>query len=212
MVSRDLPSIPSESLQSPAPQNLVAGIDFGSQLAGTTVVCREIHGALSFFRSVKGSSADLFLEKHFGEFPACLVGLDAPLSLPGVYRGLPGHTDYHYRAADRQLGAMSPMFLGGLTARAMKLKAILSTLGHTVIEVYPAGLLEELKIISSYKKKPGEYAQVIAAVERITLIAAPEQVQSSHDVDAFLAFVSAQRAFNGKAMAFGDTREGTITV
>jgi uncharacterized protein len=49
------------------------------------------------------------------------VCIDAPLSLPGVFTGLAGCDDYFYRASDRALRAMSPMFLGGLTARAMRL-------------------------------------------------------------------------------------------
>ena len=65
---------------------LIAGIDFGSQLAGTTVICREVEGQIALFRSPKGGAADRFLEEHFSALPPCLIGLDAPLSLPGVYR------------------------------------------------------------------------------------------------------------------------------
>ena len=37
-----------------------------------------------------------------------------------VYRGITGYK-IHFRKADHELKAMSPMFLGGLTARAIEL-------------------------------------------------------------------------------------------
>ncbi len=193
-------------------KHLIAGVDFGSQLAGTTVLCREEGERLLIFRSLKGESADRFLEEHFKKLPPHRIGLDAPLSLPAVYRGIPGYEDYQFRKADRLLRAMSPMFLGGLTARAMKLAATLSAFGHAVIEVYPAALLKELQIESDYKKNPTQCAQVLSEIEEAVLCCLSERAVSSHDVDAFLAFLSARRSAFGEGVVYGDALEGVITV
>ena len=117
---------------------MVFGVDFGAQKAGTTVISGIESGRLVFRRSKKQRSADKFLIGFFSKRDPALIMLDAPLSLPGVLRELPEYSDYFYRVADRELSAMSPMFLGGLTARAMKLAAKFTKIGHTVVECYPA--------------------------------------------------------------------------
>ena len=194
-------------------KKLIAGIDFGSQLAGTTVICREVEdGKVSLFRSKKGESADRFLEEHFKALSPHYIGLDAPLSLPAVYKGIPGYEDYQFRTADRLLRAMSPMFLGGLTARAMRLAGTLFTFDHTVIEVYPAALLKELQIESRYKKNTTECALLLSQIEEAVHYPPPESAATSHDVDAYLAFLSARRSTLGEGVAHGDLIEGVITV
>ena len=95
------------------------GIDFGARSAGNTVVCVREKGLFRFHRSAKDSDGDAWLRSLIDELRPAAIYIDAPLSLPGVYTGR-GH-DHFFRAADRQAGGMSPMFLGGLTARAMAL-------------------------------------------------------------------------------------------
>lgn len=93
------------------------GIDFGSKLAGTTALCiGEAGEQLQVSSSEKGQDADLFLMAALeGKAPATLC-IDAPLSLPLAYRQPNENSDFFYRKADRQAKAMSPLFLGGLTA------------------------------------------------------------------------------------------------
>jgi hypothetical protein len=93
----------------------LCGVDYGSKLAGTTVTCTldAPSGQVHFQKSAPREDADAFLRNYLLQSQPAFIFLDAPLSLPGVYRGLAGCRDYFYREADRQLGAMSPMFLGG---------------------------------------------------------------------------------------------------
>ena len=191
---------------------LIVGVDFGSQLAGTTVICREVVDRLALFSSEKGKSSDQFLLDHFTALPPCHIGLDGPLSLPGVYQKLKGFSDYQYRIGDRELNAMSPMFLGGLTARAMRLKSELEKLGHSVIEVYPAALLKHFGITSAYKKVRSECQSIVAPIEAASGIFSPKDIPTSHQVDSYLAFISARRSFLGEGIVYGDIQEGQITV
>lgn len=118
---------------------LLLGVDYGSKLAGTTAVCYLYsEGNAAFLSSRKGEDADkMLLDFVLKHGPANLF-LDAPLSLPLAYfQGTAHGTDFFYRQCDRQLGAMSPMFLGGLTARAIKLSFELKNVGASVFETYP---------------------------------------------------------------------------
>src|SRR5215212_2962102 len=99
----------------------LAGVDYGSKLAGTTAIAVLEGNTITVHQSLKKQDADLFLTGLLKKYRPSVVGFDAPLSLPGVYRGMKDKNDYFYRTADRELTCMSPMFLGGLTARAIKL-------------------------------------------------------------------------------------------
>ena len=92
--------------------NHFLGIDYGSKVAGTTAICRLTEsGQFEFSCSTKGRDADLWIKKAIEEFLPESIYIDAPLSLPGAYYGK--ESNYFYRQADRELRAMSPMFLGG---------------------------------------------------------------------------------------------------
>jgi len=160
--------------------------------------------------------ADEFLTNWTDRIKPRTIYLDAPLSLPGIYRGLPGFTDYFYRRADREAGAMSPMFLGGLTARAMKLKAELeSRHGLRVCEAYPGGLARELELAQYfYKKKegePGQIAEKLAGAFDLELIP-PDLPWNWHLVDALLCLCIGLRERKGKHRLLGDPVEGCILV
>jgi predicted nuclease with RNAse H fold len=96
------------------------GIDYGSKMAGTTVITYNQDNVLYQRSSVKNGDADAFILDCVTELQPGQIYIDAPLSLPLACFGK--GTDFFYREADRKLKAMSPMFLGGLTARAMKLR------------------------------------------------------------------------------------------
>lgn len=192
----------------------IAGVDFGSKRAGTTVIAflDKEKKAIHFAQSKKNSDADRFILEWVDAVRPSTLFLDAPLSLPGVYRGLPGCADYFYRVADRQLAAMSPMFLGGLTARAMRLKDALAGKSVAVQEVYPGGLAKVLGLVElGYKK---EIAAREKAEEIITghmpFPAAPGACRSWHHVDALLALLSGWRYLKQAHLSFGNNQEGTI--
>jgi len=138
--------------------------------------------------------------------------LDAPLSLPGVYAlKQPHHTDYFHRDCDKQLNAMSPMFLGGLTARAMKLASTLRASGVPVFETYPKWHAKRLKLDAlGYKKQPENLERCTLEVAKTlegTLSSSPT---SWHEFDALLALLTGLRFREGKHLQIGDTEEGKI--
>ena len=95
------------------------GIDYGAKLAGTTAICFEQSGQLKIWQSEKKKDADKFVQESIKQLQPTTVFIDAPLSLPLAYFG--EGENYFYRECDKILKGMSPMFLGGLTARAMRL-------------------------------------------------------------------------------------------
>lgn len=194
----------------PIKQTLI-GIDFGAKLAGTTVIAILEHEKLHFLKSEKDKDADAFILKTLSAYKETLIGLDAPLSLPGVYFNLSNCTDYFYRDSDKVLKAMSPMFLGGLTARAIKLKA--TSVGHTFYEVYPAALskLYDLQGLD-YKK---EKSQIMLVAEKLInefSLNTNHVFNTWHEVDALLALCSVIRIYKSEANSFGNKEEGVIWV
>jgi predicted nuclease with RNAse H fold len=195
----------------------LCGVDYGSKLAGTTVVCtlEGPTGPVHFRRSAPKEDADTFLLNYLLQQPPALIFLDAPLSLPGVYRGLPDCSDYFYRQADRQLGAMSPMFLGGLTARAMQLDSTLRRYGLAVCETYPAAQARRLNLQpEGYKKEPSAIVPVLGQIQRSypSLFSQITGAASWHHVDALLALLAAVRFTGGEHVTYGNAAEGVIII
>jgi len=192
-----------------------AGIDYGSKMAGTTVLAYvSDSGQMIFRQSAKKQDADQFLldwaEEQ--ERPAQLF-LDAPLSLPSVYQHPDRGSEFFYRAADKEVQAMSPMFLGGLTARAMRLAQDLRHRSWIVREVYPGHLARTLALKDlGYKKKVGDLPAVLAAF-RQKMPGLPEAHPANwHQFDALLAFCSGWRYQKGQHLSFGEPGEGLIIV
>ena len=134
------------------------------------------------------------------------IYLDAPLSLPMVY-SRPGQ-DYFYRESDKVLGAMSPMFLGGLTARAMRLKFTLEQIDIKVFEIYPAGLVKSISAGAFYKKDLDAFAKEMEEKMQITC----PTLASWHQADAVLAWCSGLRHHQGVNASYGRQEEGIIII
>ncbi|MBD99713.1 MAG: hypothetical protein CMO34_07710 [Verrucomicrobia bacterium] len=195
---------------------MISGIDFGAKEAGTTVIAyADEDNKVSFCASRKGQNADLFILDKIGEYNnTWLVFIDAPLSLPRVYQGGATTQDYFYREADRITGAMSPMFLGGLTARAMKIATELRRQGITVVETYPSKLAEVLSLKSmGYKGRKENLILVCNKLKEISELDFDNaEVKNWHYFDALLSLYSAKRYEIQASMEFGNVIEGTITV
>ena len=185
------------------------GIDFGAKTAGTTVICQREGAFFRFYRCEKGEDADAWLEEHVTLLAPVAIYMDAPLSLPGAYFGK--GQDYFYRSADRLAGGMSPMFLGGLTARAIRLAERWRAAGIEVHEVYPAALVRRewdyLKI-ASRKSIPAHSLRLIAG----TFTLPPPAPKDRHEADAWLCWLSGHRHQMGKAVLLGDEPEGRIMI
>jgi len=190
----------------------LVGIDYGSKLAGTTVLTIAFKGELRVLQSVKKKDADKFILNSLKSLPVGVIGLDAPLSLPGVYTDPIKYDDYFYRACDRELKAMSPMFLGGLTARAMRLTHQLRALGWEVGEVYPAALVKAFPF-SAYAKTQRE------SIPKVLLDLSPQLndlgtlpiLINYHQVDSAIALLATYRKVKGEGRIVGDA-EGTVWV
>lgn len=192
------------------------GIDFGSKLAGTTVISIFKQNKIYFMDVEEGVDADEFILNAARHFKPDVVFIDAPLSLPGKYRDLPGCDDYMFRRADKELKAMSPMFLGGLTARAMKIKDTLTEEGMSVTETYPKimALNYELQDIG-YKANT---LHLNACRSRLQDALNPnifmdcQDIKTWHHLDSLLALMSAMNYEMGTSVTYGDEREGCVIV
>lgn len=197
----------------------IFGVDYGSKLAGTTVVACYSEGCVSFYQSSKNESADDFLIAYFAQNANRndLIALDAPLSLPLVYSEPNpiqcANADFHFRICDREVNAMSPLFLGGLTARAMSLAAKMNQSGLKTFEVYPKMVAREegLKVMyEKRKKEPAlkkEVALFLAKKYHLQLIDTPSNL---HALDALLALIGGIKISKGSAATWGNLNEGLI--
>lgn len=179
------------------------GVDFGAKNAGTTAVCLNQNGKLICLQTKKGEDADKFLEKLIASLKPELIMLDAPLSLPAVYFGK--GADYFFRHCDKELLAMSPMFLGGLTARAMKLKSFVDPLGLKILETYPKQIAKSLSMTYDVPED-----EVFVPILRQTQMSIDTSLQSKHAKDALLAWYAGWRYLNGSAVFAGKPEEGLI--
>lgn len=197
-------------------QTMIIGIDYGAKTAGTTVIARLYeYDKVDFHSSKVGQDADQFISDFLDKNEDIWLSyIDAPLSLPKIYRNGLGEGDYFYRKADRSTGAMSPMFLGGLTARAMKLKASFKFRGIKLVETYPSKLAEVLGLKEKgYKTKLGLIPKLCEEIKSQSMLQFNnEDVKNWHHFDALLCLYSAKRFEIQAAMVFGDEEEGTITV
>lgn len=197
------------------PHYTIAGLDYGSKLAGTTVLAvPDQEGYVHFFASSKGRDADAMLAERLLALRPRRVFIDAPLSLPGAYLGMEGCSDYFFRLGDRELRAMSPMFLGGLTARAIQLKNRMLPEEIQFLETYPAGWVRTLpELMQEYRTKtlsPETFSQKI--VEKLPLILPSGSILSWHHADALIALVCGIRYENQVHTTFGSPREGEIVI
>ncbi|NBB20871.1 DUF429 domain-containing protein [Runella sp. CRIBMP] len=198
-----------------------AGIDYGSKTSGNTVVCYHDGQAIHFYEADK-KDADLFIIDWISKYNLAqnrptlrTIFLDAPLSLPAVYQSIAGFSNYHYRRCDVVLKAMSPMFLGGLTARAMELKQHLQDkMNVETQEVYPKAIAQIL-LPDHYHKKltTNEMEALCRRLSRvIPELCLAEYPKTQHQFDALLAWVSGYRFMNQQHLVFGDIQEGIIIV
>ncbi len=192
-------------------EKLIAGIDYGSKMAGTTVLCYNDEDGLVLLTSEKKKSADDFLLHHLNVVKPDIVMFDAPLSLPGAYFGWKDYHNFHYRRCDKALNAMSPMFLGGLTARAMSLKSAVNG-DFPFLETYPGAFMKTFfPEFKAYKKEQDKLKEALENLRGIFDF--PElktSLNSWHSFDALVCWISGLRYATGEAECIGEKKEGLI--
>lgn len=191
------------------------GIDYGAKTAGTTAICFKKNDELHVLQSVKKKNADAFIKKTIDSLTPTHVFIDAPLSLPIAYfqKDPNDKPDFFFRQCDKKLGGMSPMFLGGLTARAMKLQYSYLNTNVLFIETYPSYLVKTMfSETLIYKKKTSEIESFMEILTPNLPFALAEPPSNWHQVDSILAWLSGHRFFQKKALEIGHKKEGVIVV
>lgn len=192
------------------------GIDYGSKLTGNTVISIFKDSKIMFMDVDKGIDADGFILNAADHFKPTFVFIDAPLSLPGVYQKIAGCDNYHFRHADLDLKAMSPMFLGGLAARAMQLKFQLEERDVAVFETYPRIIANRFDLpAKGYKGSlQGLKCCRTQMVERFhsNIEINANDITTWHHLDALMALMSAMNFEQGCADCFGNKDEGLIYI
>jgi len=190
------------------------GIDYGKKRSGNTVICVKKGSTIEFLKAEKDRDADRFILEQADRHSPKRIFIDAPLTLPGAYYNQQVYNDFFFRQCDQQLGAMSPMFLGGLTARAIRLKNILTSMNIELIETYPKALAGQLRLKQCGYRRGKENMKRCCEniMESSNLSFDPSLVISWHHCDALLALVSALRYEQELAYTFGDAQEGQIYI
>jgi predicted nuclease with RNAse H fold len=192
---------------------MLVGIDFGNKLSGTTVIAYSPDEKEVFFvKSKKGQDADEFIYEFITTNAPAEVFIDAPLSLPGVYHDIPDCNDYFFRKADKIASGMSPMFLGGLTARAIRLKNLVIDKSVNFFETFPGYLARDWGFNQYGYKKSGSHISGILEMIRDKVSFDIRNADTWHHIDALLALISHHRYHAGKAKIFGLPQEGLIIV
>lgn len=190
----------------------IIGIDFGAQLAGTTCCAVKYIGShnISILTCTKGKSADRFIYDCVEKFNPILIGIDAPLTLPLFYTNPQQYSDNNYRYCDRELSAMSPMFLGGLTSRAMKIYYEFKLKNIKVIEVYPKAFVRKNALEKfGYKESIENLENCVEALQTIVDFTLLIPLASWHEFDALIALGITERYLTNQADSVGN-EEGYI--
>ncbi len=191
------------------------GIDFGAKLAGTTAIAATVDGQLQVWQSQPNEDADTFILNISNQLNTKLIFIDAPLTLPSVYAQVQATpaSDFFFRAADREVQAMSPLFIGGLTARAIRLRTLLAAQGVALLETYPTQLVKLLfPHLNGYKKNAAALPAFAEALQHLLPFPLLEQPRNWHQFDGLLAWYSGYRHLRGEAHLYGDATEGRIIV
>ena len=183
----------------------IIGIDFGAQFSGNSVIAHLTNNEVQLIQVAKKQHTDTWLKAIVEKINPNAVYIDAPLSLPIAYHGQ--GQNFHYRQADIDTRAMSPMFLGGLTARAMNLK---NTLKHIpFFEVYTAFFQSEIIKSNHYKKDIELFLSELLDKTSVQLADTPT---NWHQTDAIMALLSGLRHHHNKHLEIGDINEGIIII
>jgi uncharacterized protein len=194
-------------------QTVIAGVDYGAKLSGNTAVAVLKKGKVELFKTKVKENADDFIVEVLSKHQVKMIFIDAPLSLPRSYQGIKEETEpeFFYRQCDKETGAMSPLFLGGLTARAIALKYCLNRKEIEVYETYPSYLCRLLNI-DRVKTADGVFEMFHRIKNELNGLFGNIEPQTIHEIDALLALYSAIRFCQQQHVVLGDASEGEILV
>jgi len=141
-----------------------------------------------------------------------LVAVDAPLSLPEGRKSIEERTNIHLRECDKELLKRRirffPVTIGPmrkLTTRGIRVKEMLENEGIKVVEVFPGGAQDVLKIPRKQKglnelKKGLETLGIIGLVNGLT----------DHELDAVTCAYVGYLLLKGKACIYGTKDQAIV--
>lgn len=176
------------------------GIDLAGSPKRVTGLCYLEH---DMYANVSRAHSDDEIIFFIDEHDVDVVAIDAPLSFPRL--GSLRRCDEELRRAGIKV---LPPALGGmrsLTERAIKLKGVLESRGHEVVEVFPTGAR---KILGLPSKREGADALRKALISH-GVRGLPENVDQ-HILDAVICALVGLHYIEGDFVEFGDSREGVI--
>jgi predicted nuclease with RNAse H fold len=141
-----------------------------------------------------------------------VVAIDAPLSLPEGRRSIEERTNIHFRECDRELLKRKikffPVTLGPmrkLTSRGIRLRRNLEGNSFRVIEVYPGGAQDILKI----PRKQKGIERLRKGLERLKIVGLTARM-SEHELDSVTCAWVGKLFLEGKAVVYGITEQAII--
>jgi len=183
-----------------------AGIDFGAKGKNTTALSYSVNTRLVTELSPMKEDTDAWIFDRVKSLGFDQLFIDAPLSLPRIYID-PKDTKstFQLRSCDQELGAMSPMFLGGLTARAMALQSACRSHGIDCFETYPKALL--IKRFQT-KERSSDVVSHIARKTKVKIDLAT--LSNPHIYDSLLAWYAGWIYTYDNPLVIGRKKEGRI--
>lgn len=141
-----------------------------------------------------------------------LIAVDAPLSLPEGRKSIEERTGIHLRECDKELLRRGikffPVTLGPmrrLTERGIRLKKILEKSGLKVIEVYPGGAQDVLKI----PRKQRGLDKLRNGLEKLNINGLTLRM-NGHELDAVTSAFVGKLLLEGRSERLGDTKSGIV--
>jgi len=142
-----------------------------------------------------------------------VIAIDAPLSLPTGRKSIEQRTNVHLRECDKELLKRGikffPVTLGPmrkLTSRGITLREILENKHFKVIEVYPGGAQDILKI----PRKQQGLRRLRAGLEELGIKGLNDEM-NDHELDAVTCALVGKLFLEGKTIIYG-TREQAIVM
>jgi len=169
---------------------------------------------------LKGLMAEAFLVytneeivRKVEESKPMIVAIDAPLSLPSGRKSIEQRTKVHLRECDKELLKRGikffPVTLGPmrkLTSRGITLRRVLESKHFKVIEVYPGGAQDILKI----PRKQHGLRRLKASLEKQGIKGLNDRM-NDHELDAVTCALVGKLFLEGKTITYG-TREQAIVM
>jgi hypothetical protein len=141
-----------------------------------------------------------------------IVAIDAPLSLPTGRESIEQRTNVHLRECDKELRERGirffPITLGPmrkLTTRGIKLGKSLENKHFRVIEVYPGGAQDILRI----PRKQKGLEKLRAGLEKLGIKGLNDRM-SDHELDAVTCAFVGKLFLEGKSVTYGTSEQAMV--